>query len=62
MLDGMMQRNQYSFGKLMRIVKKQGVDLNEFKYVAIPINLTHYHWYTVLVDLRERRLYAVDSI
>ena len=61
-LEGMRDSKSYSYAKLERILKRKKVNLFDFKYTLIPVNLPHSHWLLIVVDIANRSVTILDSL
>ena len=62
MLEDMSIRNDYSFTKCQRILKRRQVTLDSYPLVLIPVNVTGSHWFLVVYQVENASLWVVDSL
>jgi sentrin-specific protease 1 len=62
MLEDMSTRNDYSFTKCERILKRKRVTLDAYPLLIIPINVTGSHWFLAVYHVEQACLWIVDSL
>ena len=61
-LEGMQERDDYSFGKLHKWVKKTKVNLRHQANILFPINIKKQHWLLVNVNVAKSTFEIIDSL
>lgn len=62
MIEAMHQKGTYSFPKLLRIITKKKINLIDFSYILLPVNIEHYHWFLMVIDLNKHTVHLLDSM
>ena len=62
MIENMLQRDDYDYRKLERVLTRKKVNLKNYKMVMVPINIEKFHWFLICADLVDEKFYVIDSM
>jgi len=62
MLEDMHIRCDYSFAKCERILKRKKVNLSDYTWTVIPVNVRGSHWYLAAYHKDTQKLVIIDSM
>jgi Ulp1 family protease len=62
MLEDMQSRSEYSFAKCERVLKRKKVNLRDYQYLIVPVNVRASHWFMMAYEVETAKVWIVDSM
>ena len=45
-----------------KFLKKRNINLKDYKFIGVPVNITKSHWYSFLIEPKVRKFTVLDSM